>query len=118
MRLANRAPISLLGMGLGSWEVLLVLMAHSCLIDPKKYQDYLALEGVQKLVLVTHDICTQTDMAKLNDGFKSFPSGHSSSRFLFFSRLDLGLTAHSCFRRTVLSFSLPSGKNACAGFQG
>ncbi|KAL0261023.1 hypothetical protein SLS55_004715 [Diplodia seriata] len=30
-------------------------------------------------VLVTSDICAQTDMDILNDGFKSFPSGHASS---------------------------------------
>ncbi|KKY19003.1 putative pap2 domain containing protein [Diplodia seriata] len=29
-------------------------------------------------VLVTSDICAQTDMDILNDGFKSFPSGHAS----------------------------------------
>jgi membrane-associated phospholipid phosphatase len=29
--------------------------------------------------LVGHDICTQTDNAILKDGFRSFPSGHSSS---------------------------------------
>jgi membrane-associated phospholipid phosphatase len=29
-------------------------------------------------VLVTSDICTQTDDSKLQDGFKSFPSGHAS----------------------------------------
>lgn len=28
--------------------------------------------------LSTVDICTQTNMIRLNDGFKSFPSGHSS----------------------------------------
>lgn len=30
-------------------------------------------------VLVDHTICTQKDKAALNDGFRSFPSGHSSS---------------------------------------
>jgi membrane-associated phospholipid phosphatase len=29
--------------------------------------------------LVTSDICTQTNHAILKDGFRSFPSGHSSS---------------------------------------
>jgi diacylglycerol diphosphate phosphatase/phosphatidate phosphatase len=29
--------------------------------------------------LAGHDICTQTDNAILKDGFRSFPSGHSSS---------------------------------------
>lgn len=31
-------------------------------------------------VLVDHNICTQTDRAALNDGFRSFPSGHSSCK--------------------------------------
>jgi membrane-associated phospholipid phosphatase len=30
-------------------------------------------------ILVNADICTQSDSGKLNDGFRSFPSGHSSS---------------------------------------
>jgi len=32
------------------------------------------------LVLVNRDICTQTDLSVLRDGFKSFPSGHASSK--------------------------------------
>lgn len=30
------------------------------------------------MILATIDICTQTDNYILQDGFKSFPSGHSS----------------------------------------
>lgn len=30
--------------------------------------------------LVTDAICRQTDMNKLRDGFRSFPSGHSSCK--------------------------------------
>jgi membrane-associated phospholipid phosphatase len=33
---------------------------------------------LESLALVTIDICTQTDDYILQDGFKSFPSGHSS----------------------------------------
>lgn len=29
--------------------------------------------------LANVSVCTQTDMFKLNDGFKSFPSGHSAA---------------------------------------
>lgn len=31
-------------------------------------------------VLVSYGICQQTDMNKLDDGFKSFPSGHASCK--------------------------------------
>lgn len=34
--------------------------------------------NLQSLTLATIDICTQTDDYILQDGFKSFPSGHSS----------------------------------------
>lgn len=38
--------------------------------------------------LSNHSICTQTDNAILKDGFRSFPSGHSSSKYLAgFSRV-------------------------------
>ncbi|EKG09777.1 Phosphatidic acid phosphatase type 2/haloperoxidase [Macrophomina phaseolina MS6] len=33
------------------------------------------------LTLANHSICTQTDNAILKDGFRSFPSGHSSTAF-------------------------------------
>ena len=33
-------------------------------------------------VLVSAAICTQTDRSLLDDGFRSFPSGHSSGKFL------------------------------------
>jgi len=32
------------------------------------------------LVLVDRNICTQTNLSQLKDGFRSFPSGHSSSK--------------------------------------
>ena len=37
----------------------------------------------QLWVLVTSDICTNTDDDILQDGFKSFPSGHASCEFLW-----------------------------------
>lgn len=33
-------------------------------------------------VLIDYSICQQTDMSILDDGFKSFPSGHASSKIL------------------------------------
>ncbi|KAI4747207.1 PAP2-domain-containing protein [Aureobasidium sp. EXF-8845] len=41
-------------------------------------------------------ICTQTDMSILRDGFRSFPSGHSSSSFagLFYLSLYLAAKLH------------------------
>jgi len=46
--------------------------------------------------LVTKSICTQTDSAIMQDGFRSFPSGHSSSSFagLFFLSLYLAAKLH------------------------
>jgi diacylglycerol diphosphate phosphatase/phosphatidate phosphatase len=32
--------------------------------------------------MANHSICTQTNNAILKDGFRSFPSGHSSSTFV------------------------------------
>jgi hypothetical protein len=49
------------------------LTSRSCLIDPAKID-------TTKYALQTIDICTQTDNYILQDGFKSFPSGHSSGR--------------------------------------
>jgi membrane-associated phospholipid phosphatase len=42
-----------------------------CIVDESKI-------APGKYVLQTIDICTQTDNYILQDGFKSFPSGHSS----------------------------------------
>ncbi|KAI1621417.1 PAP2 domain protein [Exophiala viscosa] len=46
--------------------------------------------------LVTKAICTQTDAAIMQDGFRSFPSGHSSSSFagLFYLSLYLAAKLH------------------------
>ncbi|KAI9847431.1 MAG: hypothetical protein M1838_000874 [Thelocarpon superellum] len=58
-------------------------------------------------------ICTQTDNDILKDGFRSFPSGHSSTAFagLFYLSLFLGARIHVLDRRgqvwKVLIFLLP-----------
>lgn len=44
--------------------------------------------GTKKDVLVTIDVCTETDYHTLHDGWRSFPSGHSS-----FSFAGMGYTA-------------------------
>ncbi|KAF2476443.1 acid phosphatase/Vanadium-dependent haloperoxidase [Lindgomyces ingoldianus] len=45
------------------------------------------------LKLSTHDICTQENNAILKDGFRSFPSGHSSTAFAGLYYLSLYLAA-------------------------
>lgn len=50
-----------------------------------------ALEAVSKWGLVDHTICTQPDVGLLRDGFRSFPSGHSSLAFAGLGYLTLYL---------------------------
>jgi membrane-associated phospholipid phosphatase len=50
-----------------------VLTFRSCEIDYTKI-------NAANFTLQTIDICTQKDNYILQDGFKSFPSGHSSGR--------------------------------------
>ncbi|KAF2653947.1 acid phosphatase/Vanadium-dependent haloperoxidase [Lophiostoma macrostomum CBS 122681] len=52
--------------------------------------------GGNNMTLQTVDICSQKDDAKLQDGFKSFPSGHSSTAFagLFYLSLYLAAKLH------------------------
>lgn len=50
--------------------------------------------------LVSHKICTQTDMSILNDGFRSYPSGHSSSAAA-------GLIYLSLFLASKFSVTIP-----------
>jgi len=54
------------------------------------------LSDPQPFGLSNFTICTQTDQSILNDGFKSFPSGHSSTSFsgLFFLSLYLAGKLH------------------------
>lgn len=65
------------------------------LIDRCKVKDGIVVDP-QKWVLFTIDICTQTDNYILQDGFKSFPSGHSSVSFagLFYLSLYLAAKLH------------------------
>ncbi|KAF9103656.1 hypothetical protein BGX27_010482 [Mortierella sp. AM989] len=55
----------------------------------------------EPLHLWTHDVCTQTDHAILKDGYRAFPSGHSSTSFagLFYLSLWLGGKMHPFDRR-------------------
>ncbi|KAG0045924.1 hypothetical protein BGZ83_008858 [Gryganskiella cystojenkinii] len=55
----------------------------------------------EPLKLWTIDVCTQTDAAILKDGFRSFPSGHSSTAFsgLFYIALWLAGKMHVFDRR-------------------
>jgi membrane-associated phospholipid phosphatase len=54
------------------------------------------LNNVPLYTLSTKNICTQTDDAIMQDGFRSFPSGHSSSSFagLFYLSLYLAAKLH------------------------
>ena len=67
-----------------------------CNLDPATVQQYaLGGEGSQLPLwnlLISSTACRQPDASKLNDGFASFPSGHSSCRSIFswlFSMLTL-----------------------------
>jgi diacylglycerol diphosphate phosphatase / phosphatidate phosphatase len=57
-------------------------------------------------------ICTQTDHAIMKDGYRSFPSGHSSCRFLFsfLETSDNKLTILSFLGWSILSKSISSWK--------
>jgi membrane-associated phospholipid phosphatase len=56
--------------------------------------------GTQEVLLVSAAICTNTDKSILNDGFRSFPSGHAS-----FSAA--GLIYLSLFLAAKLAITLP-----------
>lgn len=66
-------------------------------------------EVSEGILLVSWTICTQTSKEILNDGFASFPSGHSSSKFSHnpvIQNQDLTLH-HSILRRPRLPNPLP-----------
>ena len=65
-----------------------------CLPDMANYEDFV-ISGVASTLssgqLVSKAICTQKDYHRLNDGFKSFPSGHSSGAAVGLGYLSLYL---------------------------
>ena len=62
-----------------------------CNLDPATVQQYaLGGEGSQFPLwnlLVSSTACRQPSTSMLNDGFASFPSGHSSCKFVFYMLL-------------------------------
>lgn len=55
-------------------------------------------------MLVDQKICTQTNQSHLKDGFRSFPSGHSSSKQSFLPMRESPLIFCSVFRRHAIPF--------------
>lgn len=72
MQLESHGQTSSIGMSLSGKGSYWGLTAFRCQVKPGTVVD------PTSLILVTIDICTQTDNYILQDGFKSFPSGHSS----------------------------------------
>lgn len=65
-------------------------------------------------MLVSVDICQQTDRAMLDDGFRSFPSGHSSCELTTHPTMGTALTPHKSPGRdcyTSPSSSHPSSRS-------
>lgn len=67
--------------------------------------------GTPRDTLVTISVCTQTDMHMLQDGWRSFPSGHSSFAFAGLGFLSLFLCGqlrvfrpHADLSRALLGF--------------
>lgn len=66
--------------------------------------------GTPRDTLVTIDVCTETAHHKLHDGWRSFPSGHSSFSFAGLGYLSLFLAGQmSIFAHGVPSPSSPPG---------
>ncbi|KAF2741289.1 lipid phosphate phosphatase-like protein 1 [Polyplosphaeria fusca] len=67
-----------------------------CNPRPEEVDAILARKGIDSLAMATIQICNQDNDAKLQDGFKSFPSGHASTAFagLFYLSLYLAAKMH------------------------
>ncbi|KAF2703869.1 PAP2-domain-containing protein [Pleomassaria siparia CBS 279.74] len=67
-----------------------------CEINEQSREDFTSDRFRHQLILATVAICTQKNDYILQDGFKSFPSGHSSSAFagLFYLSLYLAAKMH------------------------
>lgn len=74
MLLESRDLILSNGMSKPIFRMAAVLTPCSCNIQ------YDEINHARNYKLATVDICKQPNEYKINDGFKSFPSGHSSSR--------------------------------------
>ena len=84
-----------------------------CMPDPANQDIYRIGSGL----LVTHEICTQTDRHKLADGFRSWPSGHSS--FSAATMIYLSLFIASKFTITIPFVVTPTSHHSSSsdGFQ-
>ncbi|KAF2271106.1 lipid phosphate phosphatase-like protein 1 [Lojkania enalia] len=67
-----------------------------CKITQENLEKWFEASAQEKMKLATVALCTQTNDAILQDGFKSFPSGHSSTAFagLFYLSLYLAAKMH------------------------
>lgn len=87
-----------------------------CDLDPAKVSQF-ALGGYgsrlpQFNLLVSYTACRQTDQSKLDDGFQSFPSGHSSFSWAGMFYLALFLCSKFAIRIPRLFFSQRSDVDA------
>ncbi|KAB5543139.1 phosphatidic acid phosphatase type 2/haloperoxidase [Coniochaeta sp. 2T2.1] len=64
--------------------------------------------GTPRDTLVTIDVCTETAHHKLHDGWRSFPSGHSSFSFAGLGYLSLFLAG----QMSIFAYGLPPGSGA------
>ena len=75
-------------------------------------------KGTPENKLVAWTVCTQTSQHILQEGWRSFPSGHSSFSFGGLGYLSLWVLAHKstpqhCISLTVVFSQLPFRSNAC-----
>ena len=92
-------------------KLLAVLTTISCLIK----DDLINRSAPYILQNVT--ICTQPSNYILQDGFKSFPSGHSSGTSILSAHWHQ-LMQSSFIRRSFLSLHLPRGETPCSRCKG